>query len=190
MPPTTITGRMTAAEFMALPEDPNKTRYELVHGEVVVSPSPNFGHGYVVMRLSIVVGTYVHDRDLGVIVSDIDTPFGPDDVRRPDLLYFSNARLHLIDEDSIKGPPDLCVEVLSPSNRHVDRGDKFELYRDSGVLFYWIFDPMLKAVEAYRLEGKEYVPTVTAKDDAVVRLQPFDNLELRLGEIWKPKKFS
>jgi Uma2 family endonuclease len=187
---TTITGRMTAAEFMALPEDPNKTRYELVHGEVVVSPSPNFSHGYVVMHLGNLLFTHVKAHKLGVVVSDIDTPFGPDDVRRPDLLYFSTARLHLIDEDAIHGPPDLCVEVLSPSNRHVDRGDKFELYRDAGVPFYWIVDPMLKSVEAYRLEGTDYVPTISAKDDAVVRLQPFEDLEIRLAEIWMPQKLS
>jgi Uma2 family endonuclease len=190
MPPTTITGRMTAAEFMALPEDPNKTRYELVHGEVVVSPSPNFSHAYVVTRLSTRLDTHASAHKLGVVVSDIDTPFGPNDVRRPDVMFFSNARLHHIGEVNLEGPPDLCVEVLSPSNRHVDRGDKFELYRDAEVPFYWILDPMTKVVEAYRLEGKEYVPTVTAKDDAVVRLPPFDDLEIRLQEIWRPAKFS
>jgi Uma2 family endonuclease len=190
MPPTTITGRMTAAEFMALPEDPNKTRYELVHGEVVVSPSPNFDHAYVVSRLISRLVPHVDAQKLGVIVSDIDTPFGPDDVRRPDLLFFSTSRLHHIGKVHLEGPPDLCVEVLSPSNRHVDRGDKFELYRDSGVPFYWILDPMTKVVEAYRLEGKEYVPTVTAKDDAIVRLPPFDDLEIHLAGLWRPATFS
>jgi Uma2 family endonuclease len=190
MPPTTITGRMTAAEFMALPEDPNKTRYELVHGEVVVSPSPNFDHAFVVMHLAALLVPFIRQRRLGVIVSDIDTPFGPEDVRRPDLLFFSNARAHLIGKTQLQGPPDLCVEVLSPSNRHVDRGDKFELYRDSGVPFYWIIDPMVKVVEAYRLDSKNYAPTVTAKDDAFVRLPPFDDLEIALAEIWRPEKFQ
>jgi Uma2 family endonuclease len=187
---TLLAGRMTAAEFMALPEDPSKTRYELVHGEVVVSPSPNFDHAYVVTRLITRLHPHVDERKLGIIVCDIDTPFGPEDVRRPDLLFFSTARLHYIGKVNLEGPPDLCVEVLSPSNRHVDRGDKFELYRDSGVPFYWILDPMTKVVETYRLEGKEYVLTVTAKDDAVVRLPPFDDFELRLAEIWRPAKFS
>ena len=189
MLPTTITGRITAAEFMALPEDPNKTRYELVHGGVVVSPSTNFDHAYIVTQLMVLLATVVRERKLGVVVSDIDTPFGPEDVRRPDLLYFSNARLHHIGEVNLEGPPDLCVEVLSPSNRHVDRGDKFELYRDSGVPFYWVVDPMTKVVEAYRLEGTEYVLTVTAKDDAVVRLPPFEDVEIHLAKIWRPAKF-
>src|SRR4051794_38405149 len=96
MATTTLTGRMTAAEFMALPEDPNKTRYELVHGEVVVSASPNFNHAYVVTRLLALLAVFIEKHRLGVIVSDIDAPFGPEDVRRPDLLFFSNARLHHI----------------------------------------------------------------------------------------------
>jgi Uma2 family endonuclease len=186
MPTTALTGRMTAAEFMALPEDPNNTRYELVHGEVVVSASPNFDHGYVVSQLLLVLAAFIKKHRLGVIVSDIDTPFGPEDVRRPDLLYFSGARLQLNERRQLTGPPDLCVEVLSPSNRHVDRGDKFKLYRDAGVPFYWIFDPMLKSVEGYKLVGSEYVATVTAKDSAVVRLPPFEELEVPLAEIWVP----
>ena len=190
MPPTTITGRMTAAEFMALPEDPSKMRYELVHGEVVASPSPNVDHAHVVTHLSMILAHLVRTNRLGVVVGDIDTPFGPEDVRRPDLLFFSKTRLHHIGKVHLEGPPDLCVEVLSPSNRHVDRGDKFELYRDSGVPFYWIFDPMVKVVEAYRLEAKEYALALTAKDDAVVRLPPFEDLELRLGDIWRPAKFA
>jgi Uma2 family endonuclease len=185
-----VTGRMTATEFLKLPEDPDKIRYELVHGEVVVSPSPNLDHAFVSTNLLVLLATYVRANNLGEVIADIDTYFDEDDVRRPDVMFFSTARAHFLGEQYLEGPPDLCVEILSPSNKHVDRGDKFKLYRDSGVPFYWIFDPMLKAVEAYRLEGQEYVPTVTAKDDATVRLPPFDDLEIRLAEIWRPAKFS
>jgi Uma2 family endonuclease len=90
----------------------------------------------------------------------------------------------------LQGPPDLCVEVLSPSNRHVDRGDKFKLYCNSGIPFYWILDPMLKSIEAFRLDAKQYVPTVTAKDDQVVRVPPFEAIEIALGDIWWPAKSS
>jgi Uma2 family endonuclease len=142
----------------------------------------------VVTQLTALLAPYIRKQGLGVIVSDIDTPFGREDVRRPDLLYFSNARLHLIVNSKLEGPPDLCVEVLSPSNRHVDRGDKFKLYRDSGVPFYWILDPILRSIEAFRLESNEYVPTVTAKGDDVVRVAPFEAIEIALGEIWWPTK--
>jgi Uma2 family endonuclease len=123
-------------------------------------------------------------------VTDIDTYFGPDDVRRADIAFYSKARAHFLVDRCPKGPPDLAIEILSPSNKHVDRGDKFTLYRDCDVLFYWIFDPMLRTVEAFRLEAREYVPTVAAKDDAVVRIPPFEDLEIDLAKIWRPKSLS
>ncbi|HSI33329.1 MAG: Uma2 family endonuclease [Phycisphaerae bacterium] len=185
-----LTGRMTAKQFLDLPEDPDKTRYELVHGEVVVSPSPNLDHAIAGRNLLVQLALHVKARSLGEIIPDTDTYFGPDDVRRPDIMFFSNARSHFIGEQYLEGPPDLCIEILSPSNRHVDRGDKFELYRDSGVSFYWIFDPMLRTVEAYRLSNGQYVEAGYAKDNATVRLAPFDDLEIRLAEIWRPTKSS
>jgi Uma2 family endonuclease len=185
-----LTGKMAAKEFLDLPEDPNKTRYELVHGEVVVSPSPNPDHAHVSTKLIVLLAQHVEARSLGEIIADIDTRFSPDDVRRPDIMYFSNARSHFVGKQYLEGPPDLCVEILSPSNRHVDRGDKFELYRDSGVPFYWIFDPMLKTVEAYRLEGKEYVEAGSGKDAERLRLPPFEDLEIDLARIWRQRKNS
>ena len=183
-----LTGKMTAREFLELPEDPDKTRYELARGEVVVSPSPNVDHAFAVRNLGFLLHEHVRNHGLGEIIPDTDTYFGPEDVRRPDVMYFSNARSHFIGENYLEGPPDLAIEVLSPSNKHVDRGDKFELYRDSGVTFYWIVDPMLRTVEAYRLENKAYVETASGKDADRLRLPPFEDLEIDLAQIWRLKK--
>ena len=49
---------------------------------------------------------------------------------------------------------------------------------------------MTKVVEGYRLDDREYVPTVTAKDDATIHIPPFGDLEIRLSDIWRPAKFS
>jgi Uma2 family endonuclease len=185
-----LTGRMTAKQFLDLPEDPDKTRYELMHGEVIVSPSPNLDHAFVSRNLSFLLLDHVRKHSLGEIIQDTDTYFGPEDVRRPDIMFFSTARRHFVGDNYLEGPPDLCVEILSPSNRHVDRGDKFELYRDAGVTFYWIFDPMLKTVEAYRLQGKDYVEAGTGKDNDRLRLPPFEDLEINLAEIWRQRKPS
>lgn len=180
------TSRMTARQFLDLPEDPNKVRYELAHGEVVVSPSPNVDHAFVSANLMVILAQHVKRNALGQVLADIDAYFGPDDVRRPDIVFYSNDRLHLIGAEHLEGPPDLCIEILSPSNRHIDRGDKFELYRDSGVNFYWIVDPMLRTIEGYRLSGGTYVESAHGKDQDVVRLPPFEDLPIRLGEIWRP----
>jgi len=179
---------MTAAEFLRLPEDPDRIRYELARGEVVVSPSPNLDHAFCNTNLIVLLVPHVRDQKLGVIIPDTDTYFGPEDVRRPDIMFFSTARAHFVGEQYLEGPPDLAIEILSPSNKHVDRGDKFKLYRDSGVIYYWLFDPMLKTVEGYRLDGNEYVPTIMAKDSDRVRIPPFEDLEINLAEIWRPAR--
>src|SRR4051794_3128856 len=142
---TTSTQRMTAMEFLALPTD--DVRSELVHGEVIMMASPNMDHGYAVGQLMILLGGHVQVSALGELYADIDTYFGPNDARRPDVLFFAANRVHLISSSNKpEVPPDLCVEVLSPSNAGYDRTDKFDLYQSSGVPFYWIVDPMERTV--------------------------------------------
>jgi Uma2 family endonuclease len=93
---TVSTTKMTARQFLELGQDPPGVRLELVDGEVAVRPSPIPLHGYVIVQLLILLGQHVKAHTLGRIYPDIDTLFGQHDVRSPDLLYFSNSRLHLI----------------------------------------------------------------------------------------------
>src|SRR3954467_3406523 len=112
--------KMTARQFLELGEDPPGVRLELVNGEIAVSPSPNPSHGYTVVRLIPLLVGHLDKHDLGRIYPDVDTVFGEHDVRRPDLLYFAKSRLHLIGEKAMEGPPDLCIEVISPSSGTID----------------------------------------------------------------------
>src|SRR6266480_2199183 len=158
------TTKMTARQFLELGEDPPGVRLELVNGEVAVSPSPNPKHGYVVFRLAMVLGLHIDRHKLGRLYPDVDTIFGEHDVRRPDLLYFRKTRVHLIGEKAMEGPPDLCVEVLSPSSGTIDRRDKFKQYAKGGVRFYWIADPESRIVEGFTLAGDKYKLSGRAKN--------------------------
>src|SRR4051812_18980036 len=108
------TTRMTAKQFLRLGEDPPGVRLELVNGEIAVSPSPIPDHSYTENMLSFLLTQHVVEHDLGEVFGDVDTILGQYDVRRPDILYFSKSRLHLVGEKAMEGPPDLCVEILSP----------------------------------------------------------------------------
>lgn len=179
------TQRMTASEFLVLP--PDDIREELVHGETVLMPSPNMDHAYAVTQLMILIGGHVQTANLGQLYSDIDTYFGPEDARRPDLLFFAANRVHLISSSKKpEVPPDLCIEVLSPSNAGYDRTDKFDLYQGAAVPFYWIVDPMERTVEAYRLENGIYLRSGHGTGDEVLKLPPFANLEIPLARLWRP----
>ena len=183
--------RMTAAEFLALPEDPNKTRYELVNGEVIVSPSPNLDHAFTNTVLSSLLWRHIEERNLGLLFGDVDTYFTPDDVRRPDIFYFTQARADEIGETFVEAPPDLCIEILSPSNSRSDRTEKFELYRKCGVPHYWIVDPMAHTIEAFELRKARYELAASGKDGDTVRLPPFPDLDIVVCDLWwrksKPK---
>src|SRR6185436_12665212 len=91
--------KMTARQFLQLGEDPPGVRLELVNGEVAVSPSPLPRHSRVEKRLSRILLNHIVEYDLGELLGDTDTIFGEHDVRRPDLIYFTKEREHLILED-------------------------------------------------------------------------------------------
>jgi Uma2 family endonuclease len=181
------TTKMTAKQFLELGQDPPGVRLELVDGEVAVSPSPIPAHGYVVIKLGALLLLYVEKNDLGRIYPDTDTIFGEHDVRRPDLLYFSKSRLHLIGKKAMEGPPDLCIEVISPSSGTIDRRDKFQQYAKGDVAFYWIVDPKRKTIEAFQLDRGEYKDAGKGGGDDVVKLPPFADLSIPLGDVWQPE---
>jgi Uma2 family endonuclease len=180
------TTKMTARQFLELGEDPPGVRLELVNGEVAVSPSPIPAHAYTVLRLGALLLGHVERRKLGRVYPDVDTIFGEHDVRRPDLLYFKTSRLHLIGKKAMEGPPDLCVEVLSPSSGTIDRRDKFKQYALGNVRFYWIVDPSNHLIEGHTLTQRNYKLSGKAKKSEIVTLPPFKDLRIHLAKIWQP----
>lgn len=179
--------KMTARQFLELGEDPPGVRLELVDGEIAVSPSPIPDHGYTVLALGRLLGDFVERNQLGMLLPDVDTIFGEYDVRRPDLFYFQKKRMHFIGEKAIHGPPDLCIEVLSPSSVRTDRRDKFKLYAEGRVKHYWIVDPKQRTVEAYALRRGKYVGGVRGSRSDIIKLPPFSKLSIPLSKLWRPK---
>jgi Uma2 family endonuclease len=181
---TVSTIKMTARQFLELGEDPAGVRLELVDGEVAVSPSPVPNHAFVVLTLARLLGNHVDSHDLGALFGDVDTLVSDYFVRRPDLLYFSKPRLHLVGDKAIEGPPDLCVEVISPSSTEIDRVDKFDEYRRFGVPNYWLVDPAMRTIEAFVLKRRKYVAAGRGQGTATVQLPPFPTLDINLGRLW------
>ncbi len=177
---------MTACQFLQLGKDPPGVRLELVNGEVAVSPSPSPEHSGVDTELRTLLNVHVRKYDLGRIFGDVDTIFDDHNVRRPDMTFFSKARLNLVGKKAMQGPPDLCVEIISPSSSTIDRVDKFEQYQAGGVAHYWVIDPRDRSIEGYKLRRGKYVLTGKGAGNDIVRLPPFANLKIPLGELWLP----
>ena len=186
--PVVSTTKMTARQFDMLGDDLPGVRLELVDGEIAVSPNPRPEHSQADKMLSYILMGHIRSHKLGLLLGDVDTVFGDYDVRHPDIIYYRADRAHLIDpKDALRHAPDLCVEILSPGSRVIDRKDKFEQYAGGGVEYYWIVDPEHRTIEAYKLAGGQYVPAGKGSGPETVSLPPFQELTIPLGELWLSK---
>jgi Uma2 family endonuclease len=187
--PTLSTTKLSARQFLMMGEDPPGVRLELVDGEIAVSPSPRPRHSRVDKMLSTLLLNHIIERDLGELLGDVDTVFGEYDVRRPDIIWYRKDRVSLIEEDdALHGPPDLCIEILSPRSGTIDREDKFKQYAAGRVAYYWIVDPKLRTIEAFRLVRGTYRDCGRGQGNAEVSLPPFADLKIPLGKIWFPSR--
>jgi Uma2 family endonuclease len=142
-------GHWTYAEFSRLPEDGN--RYEVIAGDLYVTPSPRPRHQWVVGNLDFALQAYVRSHDLGrVYIGPIDVLFAEGDYLAPDLVFIRKDRLDIVSERGLEAAPDLVVEVLSPSTAGRDRILKRDRYLHFGVPEYWAVDPNAAEVLVFR----------------------------------------
>jgi Uma2 family endonuclease len=156
--------RWTYAEYTRLPTS-GSTRYEVIDGELAVTPSPTSGHQQVVINLASLLHNFVREHALGgILPGPIDVLFGEGDYLQPDLVFVRTDRVHLVSERGIEGAPDLVVEILSPSTAQRDRGIKLDRYRHFGVAEYWIVDIDARSLEVWRLGMGGEAAEVVASD--------------------------
>jgi Uma2 family endonuclease len=170
----------TVEDVRAMPDDGN--RYEVIAGELFVTPGPSWGHQTVLARLHLLIGNYVERHHLGVaLFAPFDVVFGPTTLVEPDLLFVRIDHLGRATEQELRGPPDLTVEVISPGSKRADRGRKRVLYQDEGVTEYWIVDPEQRLIEVWRQEAgtaEVHAATLTWRPDPVVEALVIDVPEL------------
>jgi len=130
--------KLTYEDYANTPDD---ERYELIDGELILSPSPRTAHQRADIRLGSRLHMFVDERDLGeVFMAPIDVVLSDNDVVQPDLVFVSTEREYIITDLNIQGAPDLVVEILSPSTAERDRTVKRDLYEKHGVREYWMLD--------------------------------------------------
>jgi Uma2 family endonuclease len=142
---------MTAEELWCLaPTEPG----ELVKGRFIEMSPTGYPHGAVEARLARLLGNFVDDKKLGIVISGeagIITQRNPDTVRGADIAYISQARLTKAKaEGYLDVPPELVVEVVSPSDRWSDINERVDEYLACGVDEVWIVDPRTRRVTCYQ----------------------------------------
>jgi Uma2 family endonuclease len=156
----------TLEELHRLPDDGNK--YELVRGELFVTPAPTDMHETILARLTRILEPYVARHALGYVYHPRAVfRFDGSEVE-PDLMVRAGQPRGGTWDTAPR--PILIVEVLSPTTRRRDRGPKRGLYVDAAIHDYWIVDP----------DGR-----------AITVIQPgADDLIARDGFVWHPRGAS
>jgi len=175
--------KVTFEEFRQFPVDGK--RYELVRGEVHVTPAPATRHQFTVQNLAVSLGSHVIKNNLGeVLTAPLDVRLGKDTALQPDLIFVCNARAGIIQENWIEGAPDFVVEVLSPSTAGYDRATKLLIYAEAGVPNVWFLDPQIKTAEVLKLQGKKYFVDAILAGDQVLTSDLFPGWQLPLRDLF------
>lgn len=174
----------TYADYARLPDDGN--RYEVIDGELLVTPAPSPMHQHVLLTLGLTLRSYVERERLGVVLPDVDLLFVSGQFLRPDVLFVPESSRAGITNRGVERPPGLVVEILSPTSGSIDRVKKPARYEDFGVPEYWVVDPEERVVWVWRFAAGATEPE---RISDTLRWHPKGAaapLELELEDLFRP----
>lgn len=178
-------GEWTYGDYLRLPDDGR--RYEVIRGHLYVAPAPAFDHQYAIWQLGRLLGNFVVEKGLGILLPapfDLRLPGGLAAPVQPDLVFLRAGNQPRPGDRSFEGVPDLVVEVLSPGTRHLDRSVKLSAYREAGVPEYWLVDPRTRTVQVLALEGGEYAQRELRGTGETLTSPALPGLRLGVDEIF------
>ncbi|WP_144440508.1 Uma2 family endonuclease [Limnochorda pilosa] len=146
---------LTYDDYRRMPEG---ERYELLEGDLQLTPAPSPLHQRVSRRIQAALNDHVEKHGLGeVFNAPIDVVLSHTTVVQPDVLFIARERAGIVGAESISAAPDLVIEILSPSSTMRDQVTKRRLYGRYGVREYWIVDPEARSIEVCVHSGRELV---------------------------------
>jgi Uma2 family endonuclease len=159
-------------------------RCELVRGELIMMSPAGLEHGSIIVNITVSLAAFVKEHRLGRVFS-ADTGFciasNPDTVRAPDVAFVRAERLvGGIPRGFFPGPPELAVEVVSPSDRASEVLAKVQDWLEAGCLVVWVVDPEARRVSVY--QGREVV--VLKEAEAVAGGNVLPGLSLPISEVF------
>ncbi len=172
----------TADMVRALPEDGN--RYEVVYGELLVTPAPRLWHQELAVRLARTVSEYLEREPVGhLLPSPADISWTADTLVQPDLFVAPLDQVRTLDWTQVKDLL-LVIEVLSPSTLRYDRFTKRRLYQERRIPSYWAVDGEERWVEVWTPAAQ--FPTVERERLVWHPQGARAALSLELRELFRP----
>lgn len=174
--------KYTYEDYLKTPED---ERYELIEGELLMTPSPVTRHQRISRELEFELLKFAKENDLGeVFDAPYDVYLDDENVVQPDIMFISKERLNIIGEKNIQGAPDLVIEIISENTAYRDLVQKKKLYARFGVKEYWIVIPEEGSIEIYILKDKTYTLYKAFSRDDTLESPYFKDLKIMLNRIF------
>ena len=180
---TSVKPVLTYQDYLELPNDGR--RYEIVDGELTVTPAPGRRHQGALVRLASELHGHVSALRLGKIyVAPFDVILAETAIVQPDIIFVANDRQSILSDRGVEGAPTLVIEILSSSTARSDRGAKRQLYARYGVPWYWLVDPDRRAIEMYRHAGDAFEEAGSMLGEELVDRPPFLGLRVGGSALW------
>lgn len=173
---------LTYHDLETYPED-SRLRYEIISGELVVSPAATPDHGQIVLALYDAFKEVVKTGNLGCLwVAPVDVVLSSNNVVQPDLLFIARDRLEMVGK-VIHGAPDIVIEVVSFGSRSKDYVAKRALYEMAGVREYWIVDAQRRSIDVLVLEDGRF-EAARHDDDGIARSVVVSGVEVHISRLF------
>jgi Uma2 family endonuclease len=173
----------TYEDLRLMPEDGK--RYELMEGELFVSPAPSTRHQTVSRRLQFALMEALEKPGLAQIFNaPIDLVLDQHSAVQPDLVVVGLARSSIITKRALEGVPDAVVEILSPGSDDRDRHIKRRLYEKFSIPEYWLVEPEHGFLTVYRHHEGSYGIRAIYDRASTLECPEFPTLRVPLLEIF------
>lgn len=170
--------KMTLEEFL----ESDLEGYEYIKGELIPVPPTSMEHGKISVNLILPLGLYVRENRLGdVYIPDTGFKVG-ERVLMPDIAFLTSAR---IPDDLSKAspvPPDLAVEVVSPTDVSRQIEEKVFAYLEAGTQLVWVLKPISKTVTIYRSETDI---TLLTRNDTLTGENVVEGFSCQVAELFE-----
>jgi Uma2 family endonuclease len=176
-------GQWTYDAYATIPDDGH--RYEVIEGTLYMAPAPESGHQFSSKWFVHYLTVHVELAGLGRVAhAPFDVRLGDGTVVQPDILVIVQANLHRVVRVGLDGPPDLVVEIASPSTATYDRDRKLHAYERGGVTEYWIADPIAHTIEVFVLENGQYRSRGVFQGQALLPSVVVPGLPVRVAQFF------
>ena len=184
--------RLTAADYRRLTPAGEPPWYELIDGALYQMASPARKHQRVVGKLLRLLMNHETVTGHGeTYVARFDVQLDDENVFQPDVCWFSPERARdFLKDGGAYGPPNLVVEVISPSSALKDKEKKRRACARHGVEEFWLVDPILEQVQVYRFAENLERPVAFLERGDTLATALLPGLEIALAEVFGAESSS